>query len=189
MGDILQRSILAAFAILCVMLGADSIAEARSGVVNYSASISFDESEEQTPAICTQGYSSQCGDMSETNCDCFLFSRASGSGSTIGKISNASLDISVNLDNANQTSNGFCAPSWGDLMVTGSKDTEELQIPGTMCFPDGAFGGKFVFVGGFQLAAPTNSLTSVFGTSVSVASPKYLLKLKGRACKIGSSCK
>jgi len=162
-----------------------------SGQVGYKAKFVFPTGTVVARAICPDGYANQCGADSSNpaNCYCFIASGV-GRGSTFGKSISTSLEITVDAADSFDDVLGFCAPSWGELFITGTKEDETVALSGASCFPLG-LSLPFLFNGGFEFAAPSTVFSDAFGPSTSgevVHGQGFVMRLKGVACKQGAPC-
>ncbi len=124
---------------------------------------------------CPDDFADQCF----FSCTCFEFD-GSGSGTAFGKApsGNVGLDLTVDFGDFAGDPDGGCAPTYGALFVTGSKDAELLDLSGTTCE---SFGSQMTFIGGFDFHGPGPNSCDGAGT----ANFKGLkLKLKGKYRKI-----
>jgi hypothetical protein len=97
-------------------------------------------------------------------CRCLLY-EGKVSGNQVGKGTDATLHLTV--DGGSSTSNPGCQPVFGELSFSGSKDTETINLNGSLCYPLGnadKSNARQLFQGGFGIANSSGNLAG-FGTA------------------------
>lgn len=149
-------------------------------VVSYTGNLNL-QSPTSFPGPCPDFFANQC----IVACECYEF-LGSGSGSVFGKVSsgNVFLELTEDFGDFAGDPDGGCVPAYGALGITGSKDSEVLDLSGTVCQ---SFGSATTFIGGFDFY--TASSTTCDGAGTANISSKLKLTLKGKSRKfVAGAC-
>ena len=144
--------------------------------IGYNATLTLTVDAELIHGACNIGYSSTCG---TGDCNCRM-ATGNGSGSVFGTASNVTLALTADLGET--TVGNSCFPVYGNLSISGSKDSETIDLSATVC---NTLDGTLQLTGGFQFRELSSKGLTATGT-VTISAPttnpsKFQMKLKGKA--------